>query len=328
MPSVAPEVSVVCSTYNRGKRLAAMLTALEQQTLGCDRFEVVVVNDGSTDDTQDVLEKWAANSPLSLHIVRNEKNLGRSPGRNIGWRASVAPIVAFTDDDCAPDPDWLRAGLDALASTGAAVIVGRTEPNPQQTDNMGAFSRTQRVGEASGKRYFQTCNIFYRRDDLVALDGFDERYSTKGGEDTDLGWRVLDRGGQVDFAADALVLHDITVGSFGAALKEASMWLDIPRVTKLHKVRAKPLLVHRFFWKKTHELVILAVGGITLAVVVRNPIPLLAVIPWARFRLRKWPIVPGTVWKRASYLPHAFLIDAVEVSSMVRGSIRDRVIVL
>ena len=324
---MAPEVSVVCSSYNRGSRVAEMLAALELQSLDHSAFEVVIVNDGSTDDTQEILEKFAANASFALHIVRNPKNLGRSPGRNIGWRAASAPIIAFTDDDCAPDPDWLRAGLDAMRS-GVAVIVGRTEPNPEQLGNTGAFSRTQRVGETSGKRYFQTCNIFYRRDDLEALGGFDERYSTKGGEDTDLGWRVLDRGGQVEFAADALVLHDVTVGSFKAALREASMWLDIPRVTKQHAARARPLLIHRLFWKKTHELVIFAVGGITLAAIVRNPIPLLALIPWVRFRLQKWPIVPGSVWQRASYLPHAFLIDTVETTTMVRGSMRDRVLVL
>jgi glycosyltransferase involved in cell wall biosynthesis len=324
----APEVSVVCSTYNRGSRLNAMLAALEAQSLGTDAFEVVVVNDGSTDDTQAVLEKWAADSTLDLHVIQNPRNLGRSPGRNIGWRAARAPVIAFTDDDCAPDPDWLRAGLDALAGTGASVIVGRTEPNPAQTANQGPFSRTQRVGEMSGKRYFQTCNIFYRRADLEALDGFDERYSTKGGEDTDLGWRVLDRGGNVEFAENALVLHDITAGSFRAALREASMWLDIPRVTKLHRKRANPLLVHRLFWKKTHELLLVGFGGVALAVIVRNPLPAFALVPWIRFRMRKWPIVPGSAWKRASYLPHAFLIDTVEISSMVRGSIRNRVIVL
>lgn len=327
MPSAEPEVSVVCSTYNRSERLPAMLTALERQTLGCDRFEVVIVDNGSTDNTRETLDTFAARSSLRLRVVHLAQNRGPAGGRNEGWRAAGAPIVAFTDDDCAPDEAWLQRGVDAFAS-GARIVVGRTEPNPEQTHNAGAFSRTQRIGEQSAKRYFQTCNIFYRRDDLVSANGFDEGFSHKGGEDTDLGWRLLDRGAEVAFEADALVFHDITRGSFRAAVREAGSWGDIPRVTKLHKVRAKPILVHRFFWKKTHELVILAVGGVTIAVVVRNPIPLLAVIPWARFRLRKWPIVPGSAWKRASYLPHALVIDVVEVTATVRGAIRNRVLVL
>ncbi|MEY2471847.1 MAG: hypothetical protein QOK28_1176, partial [Actinomycetota bacterium] len=168
----------------------------------------------------------------------------------------------------------------------------------------------------------------YRRADLEAVDGFNEEFSTKGGEGTDLGWRILETGGEVAFASDALVLHDVTVGSFRAALREASSWLDIPLVVARHPKRARPLLIHRLFWKKTHELVIVAVGGVTLAVLVRNPIPLLATIPWIRFRLRKWPIVAGSWPERARYLPHALLIDAAEVTAMVRGSIRSKVFVL
>ena len=235
-------------------------------------------------------------------------------------------MVAFTDDDCAPEPTWLESGLDALRDSGATVVVGRTDPNPAQLHNTGAFSRTQRVNESSGTRYFHTCNIFYRRDALERLDGFDVGFRFKGGEDTDLGWRLLETGGTVAFADDAVVLHDVSKSSYRAALREASMWLDIPRVTKLHPVKARPMLVRRLFWKKTHELVVIAVGSITVAALVRNPLPLLGLIPWINFRLRRWPIVKGP--RAALYLPHAFLIDVVEVTSMVRGSIINRVVVL
>jgi GT2 family glycosyltransferase len=328
VPFSAPEISVVCSTYQRAHRLPGFFAALEAQTFDRDRFEVVVVDNGSTDDTREVLEKVAANSPLNLRVVSLHANRGAGGGRNAGWQAARAPIVAFTDDDCAPAPGWLATGYAVLTQSDAAVVVGRTEPNPAQLHNKGAFSRTQRVTEVSGKRYFQTCNIFYRRDDLVAVGGFDERFATKGGEDTDLGWRVLDHGGRdVAFASDALVLHDVTVGSFRAALREAATWRDIPLVTARHPRRARKLLHHRLFWKPTHQYMIPALGCVALAVLLRRPWPLVGVIPWINFRYRKWPIVP-TGAGRIGYLPHAFLIDAVEVATMVRGSIRNRVLVL
>jgi GT2 family glycosyltransferase len=323
----APEISVVCSTYSRAERLPGLFAALAAQTFGADRFEVVIVDDASVDNTRAVLDELATTSPLQVRVVGLDANRGRAGGRNVGWRAANAPIVAFTDDDCAPDPDWLQSGYDALAA-GARIVVGPTQPNPAQADNSGAFSRTQRIGEASAKRYFQTCNIFYRRADLAALDGFDEAFSTKGGEDTDLGWRILDQGGDVAFAPDALVLHDVTVGTFAAALREASSWLDIPLVVARHPARARPLLVHRLFWKKTHELVLFGAGGVALAVLVRNPFPLLALLPWISFRVRKWPIVGDNWVGRVKYLPHALVIDVVEVTAMVRGSIRSRVFVL
>ncbi|HVT78143.1 MAG TPA: glycosyltransferase [Acidimicrobiales bacterium] len=326
MADIAPEVSVVCSTFERAHKLPPFFAALEAQTLDADRFEVVIVDDGSKDDTGVVLQRLADESKLHVRIVSFPQNQGRSKGRNAGWRAAQAPIVAFTDDDCAPDPRWLEEGLKAMTSTGATVVVGRTDPNPAQAGNTGVFSRTQRVNESSGTRYFHTCNIFYRRDALERLGGFDVGFRFKGGEDTDLGWRLLESGGTVAFANDALVLHDISKSSYRAALREASMWLDIPRVTRLHPVKARPMLVHRLFWKKTHELVLVAIGGITVAAIARNPLPLLGVIPWINFRLRRWPIGSGA--QRVVYLPHAFLIDTVEVSSMVRGSVLNRVFVL
>jgi glycosyltransferase involved in cell wall biosynthesis len=322
-----PEVSVVCATHQRAARLPGLFAALEAQTFDPTRFEVVFVDDGSKDNTVDVLEKLIARTHLRVRLISLEKNGGAGAARNAGWQAANAPIVAFTDDDCAPDPNWLRAGMAALEQTGAAVVVGRTEPNPAQKQNEGAFSRTQRVTEASGKRYLHTCNIFYRRADLEAVGGFSPRFRTKGGEDTDLGWRVLDLGGGVTFANDALVLHDITVGSYRAALREASRWRDVTLVVARHPARARPLLIHRLFWKKTHELVIVAAGGAALAVLVRNPIPLVLMVPWIRWRVTKWPIVPERVGAVA-YLPGAFLIDVVEVFTMVRGSLRNRTVVL
>jgi GT2 family glycosyltransferase len=327
VPSTTPAVSVVCSTYQRASQLPALFAALEAQTFASNSFEVVVVDDGSADNTREVLEKLIADSPLEVRLIVLDKNGGAGAARNAGWRAARAPIVAFTDDDCAPDPNWLTEGLAAMQETGAAIIVGRTEPNPAHKANEGAFSRTQRVTELSGKRYLHTCNIFYRREDLDAVGGFDALFQTKGGEDTDLGWRILDRGGQVEFAPDALVLHDITVGSFRAALREASRWRDVTLVVARHPARARKLLIHRLFWKKTHELVIPAVGGIALAALVRHPLPLLAMAPWINWRIRKWPIVPEPLG-RWGYLPHAFLIDVVEVTTTLQGAIKHRVVVL
>ncbi len=317
----------MCSTYNRAGRLPLLFAALEAQTFEPQNFEVVFVDDGSSDNTVEVLEKLIADSPLDVGLIVLDKNGGAGAARNRGWQAARAPIVAFTDDDCSPDPDWLREGLAAMKESGATIVVGRTEPNPAHKSNEGAFSRTQRVTELSGKRYLHTCNIFYRRDDLDAAGGFDAKFQSKGGEDTDLGWRILDRGGSVEFATNALVLHDITVGSFRAALREASRWRDVTLVVARHPSRARRLLIHRLFWKKTHELVVVAVGSAALAVLVRHPLPLLGMVPWVSFRTRKWPIVPEPLG-RVAYLPHAFLIDVVEVTTTLQGAIKHRVLVI
>jgi glycosyltransferase involved in cell wall biosynthesis len=321
----APEVSVVCSTYNRAGRVPSLLAALEAQTLDKSRYEVVIVDNGSTDETAAVLDAFEAQTSMRIERVNLPKNRGASGGRNAGWRSASAPLIAFTDDDCVPDPTWLETGLRTMQDPSIAVLVGQTLPNPAQASNQGPFSRTQKVTEASGTRYMHTCNIVYA--DIAAVDGFDERFETKGGEDTDLGWRVLDRGGAVAFAEDMLVLHDVSKGSFKAAMREAITWRDIPLVAARHPKRARPLLVHGVFWKRSHEYVVLAIASLGVAAVVRNVVPLVGFAPWLYLRTKKSPMARGKL-QRFGYLPHAFAIDAVEVTTMVRGSVKNRTFVL
>jgi GT2 family glycosyltransferase len=318
-----PEVSVVCSTYQRASRLPPLLAALEQQTLGTDRFEVVIVDNGTTDDTAAVLERLASSTTLDLRVVRVDVNRGPARGRNAGWRAAQAPIIAFTDDDCVPAPGWLEAGL-AAAAPGNVVVVGRTKPNPDQEGNRGPFSRTQDIRDA---RHLQTCNIFYARADLEAVGGFDERIAAKGGEDTDLGWRILDRGVLAVFAEDAVVHHDVSPSSFRAAVREAVTWVDLPRVAKTHPARARALQPLGIFWKRSHPPCLLALAGVAAAGATRRPVLLVAAVPWVRYRLRKAPIGRGRR-QAVQHLPHAFVIDTLEIVTMARGSVRHRTLLL
>ncbi|MEA2495152.1 MAG: hypothetical protein QOJ29_3063, partial [Thermoleophilaceae bacterium] len=96
-----PRASVVVATRDRADSLAALLSALAEQTLPREDFEVIVIDDGSTDHTARVLAEAEARGTLQLRIARDE---GRGPGaaRNRGWREARGEIVAFTDDDCRP----------------------------------------------------------------------------------------------------------------------------------------------------------------------------------------------------------------------------------
>lgn len=323
-----PDVSVVVSTYQRAPRLASLFRALEAQTLERSRFEVVIVDDGSRDDTPAVLAHLAASTALRVNVVTQPRNRGRAVGRNTGVTAAQSPVIAFTDDDCAPAPAWLAAGLARAAAGVADIVVGRTEPNPDQAGNTGPFSRTQKVDEASGTLYMHTCNIFYRRDDFVASGGFNEHFDAKGGEDSDLGWRLLDRGKTVVFDPDALVFHDVDKGTFRSAVREALAWRGIPRVVALHPRRARPLLVHGLFWRQTHELVLLLLASVVACGAWRNVVPLVGVLPWVYYRTKRYPVTRQGKFSRFVYLPHALIIDVLEVFTMIRGSIQSRTFVL
>ncbi|MGH2728636.1 MAG: glycosyltransferase, partial [Actinomycetota bacterium] len=315
-----PEVSVVVATYQRAKLLPRLFAALEAQTIGPDRFEAIFVDDGSTDGTPETLGRLKASTPLSVEILGDGVNRHQGPARNLGWSRSRAPIVAFTDDDCVPVPDWLERGLAAMG-TGRRVVVGRTEPDPAQAHLQGPFSRSISVLDAT---YFETCNIFYRKTDLEAAGGFDEAFRSHGGEDTDLGWRIRKRGSEAVFAPDVLVHHDVKPSSVRAAAREALRWTGIPRVVRLHP-EGRRLLYGGLFWKPSHPLALGALAGILLAP--RSRLALALALPWVWHRIVSRPLTPGPR-RRLLVLPGALIVDLAEVAAMVRGSISSRTIVL
>jgi GT2 family glycosyltransferase len=318
----APRVSVAVSTYQRADRLPRLIAGLEAQTMPAEEFEVVVVDDGSTDDTAAVLDRLASSSSLRLRVLRSGANRGPAAGRNLAWRLATAPVVAFIDDDCAPAPDWLAAGVKAIDG-GAGAVVGRTIPNPNQQELLDQpFARSVDV---STVRFFEACNIFYRRADLEATGGFDEAFAFPAGEDTDLGLRVTESGAVAAFAPDAVVHHDVSPATWADTVRDTRRWVDVPRVVARHPHARRELLHARWFWKRSHPLAILGAAGIVMSR--RQPLALLLVLPWVRYRTRVAPLCAGPR-RRWLVLPLGFAVDLAEVAVMVRGSIRHGALVL
>ena len=322
-----PRVSVVVSTYQRASFLPRLVAALEEQTLPGDAFEVVMVDNGSTDGTAALLSDLSARTRLDLRMVKVPVNRGPAPGRNAGWRAARAPIIAFTDDDCVPTSGWLAEGLHAMGG-GQRAVVGRTVPHPDQHAQQGPFSLTVAVEDTT---YFHTCNVFYRREHLEEVGGFDETFSTPGGEDTDLGLRVCALGTEAVFSPEALMYHEVHRSSFRSALRQATRWGDIVYLFRKHPA-ARHLLLRKVFWRESHARALVAAAGLATAGagVAFHPAFLAGVVgvwPYIDFRLHHHPLTPGPR-RRWAVMPLALAIDLVELVTMVRASIRHRVLVL
>lgn len=120
-----PLISVVIATYNQAERLALVLQGLEVQTLGTEHFEIVVVDDGCTDGTQQVVEQAAAHGLPGLRLIGMGANRGRSAARNLGIAQAAGELILFLDGDALPAPDLLElysARYDELGSL--AVLCG------------------------------------------------------------------------------------------------------------------------------------------------------------------------------------------------------------
>ena len=314
---VRPAVSVVCATYRRPEALERMLAALAKQDTD-EPFEVIVSDDGSG-DLQQTREVIAA-SPLDIRLLEHPVNRGPAAARNAGWRAARAGVLAFTDDDCQPTTGWLRVGLESVRR-GGVLVVGRVVPDPAQREREGPWSRSLSVGDA---RFMQTANTFYAKADVEAVGGFDEVFRN-GGEDTDLGLRVLALGRDAVFEPDALVLHDVHVSTpRQLARSSATRWTDLPLVLRRHP-QMRALTHRRLFWKRSHPATVLALAG--LATLPASPAAALLLAPWLVNRgLLHPPRTPRR--SRLQTLPGTFLVDSAEVIGCVRGSIRHRSLLL
>jgi GT2 family glycosyltransferase len=177
-------LSVIIPTFNRSGLLKRLLQALGSQSVGPEFFEVVVVDDGSSDDTQQMLQDYAKEFPASWLRVFRQKNRGPAAARNLAIKEAQADWIAMTDDDTVPCSDWVEQILVAIQRHPFWVgIEGRTvcpDPNP-----MGHWVESLRGGS------YITANMAYRRDLLEQIGGFDDSFPFPKCEDTEIAWRAL-----------------------------------------------------------------------------------------------------------------------------------------
>ncbi|MEF7615749.1 glycosyltransferase family A protein [Aquincola sp. MAHUQ-54] len=217
-----PQVSVVVATRGRPALLRRCLEALVRQRLAGGRYEVLVVDDGPDDATRRTVEAFAAAAGApALRYLRNTAAPGPAGARNVGWRASTAPLIAFTDDDTVPDAGWLHHGCAAMAG-GAAAASGRVRVPLEGTPTDHA-----RMTQGLETAEFVTANAFVRRDVLARIGGFDERFRRAWREDSDLHFAILSLGGEVVRAEQAVVLHPVRPVRWGVSLgQQANVVFD------------------------------------------------------------------------------------------------------
>lgn len=189
---------------DRGNHLRVLLDALSKQTLGHDRFEVVIGDDGSTDGSTDGLQSEDG----FVRVVRGPARNSYA-ARNRAALAARGTVLAFCDSDCIPDPHWLEAGLRALEPEGQDTVAAglirfiapkrRTVWTLMDVDMTKDHEREVAIGNA------ETANLFVRHDLFRRLDGFDETLPEHG--DFDFALRCVAAGARLVFAPEASVWH-------------------------------------------------------------------------------------------------------------------------
>ena len=336
--ATAGRVSVVMVTRDRRELLARALDALAVQTRPAD--EVLVVDNGSSDGTGQLLaERVHAQQPPGLQLVPAPASLSVAEARNAAVAASSGEVIAFTDDDCRPRPQWLEALLAGFAG-GVGLVQGRTVADPSL--ELRPLSRTQWTPAEFG--LYETCNIAYRRAALDAAGpaaphgpfdlGFADQISGllgrwfgryPFGEDTELGWRVKRAGADSRFAVHAVVEHHVFPPDPALQIRRGILSAGFPllleRVPELREV----FLWHRYVLGSQRLRVWAAFGGLGLAAATRTPAPALLAVPYA-WRLAQ-PHRRGRK-PRLRAAPVVIAKDLVETGALVYGSLRARRLVL
>jgi glycosyltransferase involved in cell wall biosynthesis len=198
-----PKVSIVVASYNGGRTLPACLNAFRH--LNYPDYEVLLVDDGSTDDTA----KIAAQFPEVKTI--HQPNQGLSNARNTGIHAATGQIVAFTDSDCRADEDWLYYLVGDLLKTDAAAIGGHNFPPPEDDWIAGAVAASPGgpahvMLDDRHAEHIPGCNMAFWKWALDEIEGFDSIYRAAG-DDVDVCWRLLQRGYKIAFSHAGFVWH-------------------------------------------------------------------------------------------------------------------------
>ena len=323
---MTPDVSVVVPTYQRRASLERTLARLLAQDH--PSFEVVVVDNGTTDGTADDLATWAAGDDR-VRVHRIEVNRGPGPARNAGWRAARAPLVAFTDDDTEPDDGWLQA-LTAPFAAGADVVMGRTTPTEEAWADAGPYSHWVRVEQPMP--WFPTCNIAYRRELLDRVGGFDESFTaafgSSFGDDTDLAWRVMELGADARFAPAALVHHEVTPSDLPAYVRAARRRGGVPTVVARHPGLRAQLPLPYVYVEAHRPAALAAVGLAVLAVRPRSRWAWVAAAvlgrPYVAFRTRGTGVRPGRHGTAPWTIAGLLAADLAEMAVVLRHAVKDR----
>ncbi len=332
------DLSVVICSRNGAARLPLVLGALERQSLPRNRYEVIVVDDGSTDSTASVARN------LGARVVRLVAPAGLAAARNVGVQVAAASLIAFTDDDCKPEADWLQALVRVLTDAAVDGVGGRVTPvcevpflrtylvarNPltplpadlladeRPSARLRRYLRTAFAGDhelAPGALLYAPvgANMALRRELLEALGGFDESFEF-GMEDEELCLR-----------AHARVQHTLLLYEPGAVVEHQfrpALSDGIRRAHAYGRGHGQAAAKHRRVRPIVYPLPILQLVAVGTAMIRRQPALAIAAVLAPPVGYGRWAAL---AWRRRSTvaLVYAYLQLAEEIATMV-GELRGR----
>ncbi len=210
---MTPEFSVILPTGGRPSdgrptdgrpdKLLKCLDALSRQKLPHHQFEIIVVDDADDRTTEATVRNFTQVFGIEARYLSQPRRTGLAAARNRGWQAARGKILAFTDDDCQPQPDWLTSALPCF-KRGAQVVSGHLRipltTRPSTYDHGPLYTESA---------HFTSANLFCLRSAVHRAGGFSEDFTLASHEDSDLQFKMIRKGVPISKCPEAVVLHPI-----------------------------------------------------------------------------------------------------------------------
>src|SRR4051794_28472638 len=308
----AVDVSVIVPARDAAATIDATLEALARQDFD-GSYEVVVVDDGSVDGTGERARSGGA------VVVRHDVARGPAAARNAGRAAARGRLLAYTDADCVPEPDWLAHG--SAACVAADLVQGTVRP----AGPLGPFDRSLWVLEGA-PRLYETANLFVTPEVFDRVGGF-RAFTAPGpgrrpatptehfGEDVVFALRARRAGARFAFAADATVQHAVFRRDARAFVAERRRLRYMPALVREVPEMRGGFVAGLWLSPRTAKFD-LALAGVIAAAATRRRTPLLGAVPYL-LTLRR-----GQLWRRSAWRENAARVaaDATAFVSLVEGS--------
>ena len=204
LKTMIPHFSIIVPTSQQPALLLKCLDALGRQTLPRHQFEIIVIDDANSPETAAAVDLFTrqigrSGGPLEVRYLAQPAELGFAAARNRGWRAARGTVVAFTDDDCLPQPNWLMVVLSSF-ERGAQVVTGQMH----LTDGTLAPQKKNLYWESNE---LISANCFCRKTALERVGGFEEAFDLAWREDQDLQFKFMGAGIAINKCPEAVVVH-------------------------------------------------------------------------------------------------------------------------
>lgn len=205
MVSKSPRISVIIPAYNSENMISHCLDGLLNQTISRDQYEIIVVDDASTDNTSGVVQSY---SDIRLLTVPHG---GPAVGRNAGAKIALGDILVFTDDDCIPSPDWLRSMTLPFQDPGIVGVKGAYRTH--QVETVARFVQLEyeekyhRMQKLPSIDFIDTSSAAYRKDIFLENNGFNTSFPVPSVEDQEFSFRIARKGYRMVFVPSAIVYH-------------------------------------------------------------------------------------------------------------------------